>query len=393
MKLEENFAHWIKTAAAIGNISADKYENRIAAVGDLTDDIGKKEALDLLRIYCGLTPNHENASSSFAAFFKERDPSFDTRDAAFVFQVLSAISLIQVLNKTSSDVADAVGLAHLTYTFGGKKKVLPDESVSADLDTAARNYLHEESSRMRGIGVFNEIKVTDNSDGETNKLNLKDLKTAADQNTTLTATLGHTLFTSVDKAVTSIAKEQAALINSVNEELKDLRRALRVNAEETNIFWWLNSEWSRDMEKPYSEFNSSEACLLAGKELADITVFIPGHNSTLGFLSRILKLTRSQASGDGQRKTQQTLSSITIKEAVNNAPEEWNKDWLATGEVKSVLDFCPLHFALLKRIELGKDEWNKLFDRQVGIKTSTAFRPYELSYQFFQERMVVQATA
>lgn len=391
MEITDNFAHWIKAAAGIGNISADKYESRVSAILALTEKISTNEALDLLRLYCGITPKDNNALSTFTSHFKDQDPSFDTRDTPFVFRVLSAISLIQILNY-SSDSADAVALALLTYTFNGNKKVLPEESVSADLETAARNYLSGESSQMRSIHKFEEITVTNKAtDKVPGNLNLKELKTASELGPALT--IVHTLFSAVDTVITNSGKEQITLVKAINEELQALHRSLQVNAEETNIFWWLASEWSRDLGKPYIELSPSQACLLAGKELADLNVFIPGHNSAKGFLSRILKFTTAQSSSGLKQKAQDTKPSITIKEAVNDAPTDWSKALLGTEKVQMATDFCPLHFALSKCLELGNDEWGKQFERHTGIKVSTSFPAYEISHQFFLERMMIRAGA
>jgi hypothetical protein len=393
MELKDNFAHWFKTAAGVGKTPAEKYEERIKAIETLTAEIEVKDALDLLRLYCNLTPKDSNALSIFSKHFQEHDPSFDTRDTPFVFQVLSAISLIHLLSGESNYAADAVGLALLSYTFNGHKKILPKESVSADLEVAAHNYLSRESSQLRNVGNFKLVRTSNTDSGKSNKLDLKELKAPADQAGDLAVKTAHTLFSSVNAAIVSAENNQAALVDSINEELKEIHRALQVNSEETNIFWWLASEWSRDFPTPYVELDSSQACLLAGKELADLTVFIPGHNSAIGFLSRIIKLTKEQSNQKTNQKEQNATSNLTIKDAINGIPEEWYKAWVGMDTVQAVIDFCPLHFALSKRLELGNEGWVKLFERQLGIKTSASFRPYEVSHQFYQERLLARASA
>jgi hypothetical protein len=391
MELQDNFAHWFKTATGIGSLSSEKYKDRISAIVTLTKDIEIDAALDLLRVYCGLTSKDSSTLPNFTKHFQDTDPWFDTRDTPFVFQVLSAISLIQILNGGSSYAADAVSLALLSHTFNGKKKILAQESVSADLETTARNYLNEESLIQRRVDKFDPIKIAASSKGA--KLNLKNLKAPAEQTTPMAAGAAHATFTSIFEAVIASDDERATLIKSINASFEEVHKALQVNSEETNIFWWLVSEWSRDLHSPYKDLSTSEACIVAGKELADLTVFIPGHNSAMGFLSRILKLTKDQTDVGAKQKVQNTKAEFSIKEVINDTPEKWNKEWLDNEQVKGVIDFCPLHFALSKRIELGAEGWDKLFASQIGIKPATALKPYEMSYQFYQERLLVRASA
>src|SRR5690606_8992949 len=50
--------------------------------------------------------------------------------------------------------------------------------------------------------------------------------------------------------------------------------------EEVNILWWLFAEFSNDVNKKFSEISAKGACLIAAKELSDLTngiIFPPSY--------------------------------------------------------------------------------------------------------------------
>lgn len=393
MNIKDHFAHWIKTAAEVGKVAAEKYESRIDAILALTDELDIPQTLDLLRIYCELPMPNESGLSNFAQYFQDQDPSFDKRDVPFIFQVLAGISLVQILNSTDSPEADVVSLALSTKTFQWNRKFLSTESITVDLETSAQKYLFEESERTRQPKKATEFTVPDN---EITKLDLAVLKAQVTKGVAneISATMAQGLFDAVNQAFETAESKFSSLVESINEALRDSRQALAINTEETNILWWLAGEWSLDLKRPYKELSTTEACLIVGKELAELTKFQPGHNSAKGFLQRILKLTKLQDTDSTRKEATGTVKgTVAIKEAVDSIPGDWNLEWLTVNKVQEILDFCPLHFALLKRKEMGDGEWYKLFERQVGIEPSDSFSFTDLSYQFYQERLLVRAVS
>ncbi|MDQ3816397.1 MAG: hypothetical protein M3362_01750 [Acidobacteriota bacterium] len=389
MSIQDFFAHWIKTAAEVGKVSADKYDGRISTINQITEDIGEADALNLVRIYCNLIPANGDILQDFARQFQGNDPAFDIHDKPFIFQILAAISLIQVLNKANSRSADAVGLALSTKTLQWTHKTLPDEAVSVDLETAAKKYLHEKSNRMRQVSAPTPISF---SEKKINGANISDLKTAAEQSPTVgvTTTAMHTYLSSLNKAISSVDTRFSELVKPINAALESLYNTVKVNTEESNIYWWLAGAWSRDLEQPFEKLTAVEACLLLGKELSDLTEFQPGHNSAKGFLHRMFKFTKGRNPSATKEDTYKVnKGTVSIREVINSVPTNWETDWVNDSQAQTVIDFCPLHYALQKRRGAGDSIWHKLFEQQTGIKSTSVYSLLDLSYQFYQERLLI----
>lgn len=378
MELKEYFAHWFKSAAQLGKVPADKYDSRISAILQIADGLDQAKALEIARLYFGLPARDSNAVSDFKQNFVEQDASFDPHDSEFLFQVLAAITLIQLLNRTGNSVSDAVGLAISTRTLQYQKRILPSESVSADLTVMAENYLKEEARRVRAVAPITKIVVPDKKLTEPG---LKDLKTQVDQSPSgaLALNVAHPLFAALQKNVSTLDSRSIEVIQKTNDALEAFRSALQASGEETNIVWWLVAGWSSDLDQPYSELTAAQTCLLAAKEVADLTLLQPGPPSAKAFLHRTLKNAQ-----DGPPKRE-----FSIKEIVRSVPQNWSLDFANALKDSGIVDFCPLHFALLINQEAPDGSWGRRFEKHTGTKASTTFPLVELSYQFYRERILV----
>ena len=375
MDIKEYFAHWFKNAAEIGKTPADGYEDRINAIMSLTEDIDPCEALNLVRIFCEVPNSGDGAIREFATHFKDID-GFDIHDEPFVFQILSAISLIQVLNTESATSADAVAVALATRTFQWHSTPLVAESVSGDLKSMACRYLAEESRRMRQTGKLSNLEVPT----QAIEINLTELKSQVEQSATspLTVSNAQSLLTSVNKSIQTLESRVSSLVQDADATFKQLHRSLKASREETNIVWWMVGGWSNDLNRPYTELTERQACLVAGKEIADLITLLPSSDSSKGFLHRILSATEQEGHN----------VPISIQEAVMSAPQNWDLSWLKSSSESELMDFCPLHFGLLQNRQIADGGWIGSFEDHTGMKPTAQFLPTEISYQFCQERLL-----
>jgi len=122
-------------------------------------------------------------------------------------------------------------------------------------------------------------------------------------------------------------------------------------------------------------------CLVVGKELADLTVIIPGPFSGVAFLDRML-----------HRAEHELRESSTIKEAVNASPRDWRDSWMSKNPIVGVEDLCPIHLAISKSLEFeGENNWLSAFEKAAQIEVGKPISPLKLAMQVYQENLFIQA--
>lgn len=74
-----------------------------------------------------------------------------------------------------------------------------------------------------------------------------------------------------------------------DEELwSDLVESVKILKEDSQILWWLNSEWSLTFDQPWKNFEKDKACLTIGKEVSSFVEKFPGPSAIKGVVNLIL---------------------------------------------------------------------------------------------------------
>jgi hypothetical protein len=158
--------------------------------------------------------------------------------------------------------------------------------------------------------------------------------------------------------------------------LPTLATQVRALQEQTEMLWWLNGEFSEELEKPYRKIESPVACLVGAKELADRTAFSPGPIAIPALLSKILG---KSVNFDGK---------MSVEDAVNSTPKDW-RIGLIEHLQKDLLQFLPIHHAILKSTETrGKKQWLAGFKGATKIDPAKSLDAFRLAAQFYNERLL-----
>src|SRR5437588_2251498 len=130
-----------------------------------------------------------------------------------------------------------------------------------------------------------------------------------------------------------------------------------------------------------SELPLPFATLVAGKELADLVKLIPGPLASRAFLDKMLRFVDPALN-----------TKISIKDAVNSAPEDWRRLLLEERDAEDVDDLCPIHLATRKSLESDRPaSWPGSFDKNTGLKSRTAIPPLDVAAQIYDERLLMSA--
>jgi hypothetical protein len=177
----------------------------------------------------------------------------------------------------------------------------------------------------------------------------------------------------------SLRDQVTQLAGIALDAIEKLSFRLRVQEEENDILWWLFSEVSRDLKRPFRDLERGAAALIAASELADLTAFTPGPSSAEAMLRRVLQV------GGGD--------ATMLSSAVDGLDRDWKrravKPFAALGGAVSL---CPVHLVAAKSAEAAKPEDLASLVRAVsGINLDEDVEGVALALQFYQERMFLRA--
>jgi GTPase-associated system-like protein len=152
-------------------------------------------------------------------------------------------------------------------------------------------------------------------------------------------------------------------------------------SEESNMLWWLISETSRDVNQRWSGMPLGMACVVAGKELADLTQIVPGPFAARAFLDRAIR------SGGNE-----VAASISIAKAVNDTAKTWRDSHFSKPLPTGLEGILPLTHAVVLSVQAADDKaWRPMFKAATGIAATATSNPDAVAYQFYLEQLAVRS--
>jgi hypothetical protein len=140
------------------------------------------------------------------------------------------------------------------------------------------------------------------------------------------------------------------------------------------MLWWLQTKVSRDLRVPFLELDERQATVVLPKELADLTVFLPGPAAILGMILASLEVTRTDSAG------------MSIAAAVNGTPRAWREKLSTEQNVLGLDDLCPVSFAIAKSLDTdGEADWLPVYRKRCDVKIEQNVARTELAIQVYTE--------
>lgn len=363
--MHTNFADWYRVAS----IDPEKIPLalRWKGVQAFANDVDRETALDVVRILFNKQPKNNSFGEVLRKPFKNIDDAFPMRGNDLEMEVLSCAIITHLLESAKNEIADVLALAVICADFQGFRK-RPILSEVIDLSDA---FLYSRSNKLRT--KLRPPKVTASTSTLTDLISeVKDATPA-----TIPASI-----TTITPVLEEIQRLTGILVRSTNTALGELSKQLRLQQEESNILWWLFAEHSRDRKVRMSELGHPAASIIAGKELADLTLTMPGPVAAEAFLDRMLQpLTKSRKS-----------SKTSIREAIA-APklEDWKVQELKNINLTNIDDLCTVHYALQQSIEVDDAGWVSAFENRSGITADTIISLLGLAMQVYREGLLIKA--
>lgn len=352
IQMHKQFADWYRTAG----IEPDSAVLPKRWKGAIEMGVSGFEAVELIRLLFDLGEPPKKFIDAFRSSLQKADPAVPMQGNDNEIRVLAGAALVDTIERAKTPIADFAALAVVAAAVQNLRP-LP---LIPEIPEIATHYL---STRTADRELEEE-------DDATARFDPKLIETL----TTVSAA-GN---------LSNMAEPLQQLgghVERLDDALARLRRRIDLQSEETNMLWWLFGGHSRDLRQQFSLLSLPAACVIAGKELADMTVAIPGPSAASAFLDRAL------------RSVKQTLpESLLLKDAINELPEQWRKQFVETTRIESLEDVVPLINGI--KISLtapANDEWLPAFKHASGMTADATIAPSALAYQIYMEVLVCRA--
>lgn len=323
----------------------------------------KYELINLIPVFFGNLSGNKNLEK-FREAIQFVDPAFQMRGNDEELKVLSGATLANFIETNRSDESSFLSIALCCYDLVG----LRGNASLRDVVDAARKNTTDKAIEVRKVKDVSQLKTPLNINTE-----ITNIKASTEASNFPQA------LPSIETSLTKINASYKQLTKYIEDTFVSQKENLQLQREESNILWWLFGGYSKDLNMPFSKIEPSVVPLLAGKELGDLTIKIPGPIGAEAFLDKILKDLAIKCP-----------SEINLKKAVNNTSREWREKLIPAG-FEEIEDFCPVHLAIVKSLETdGADDWIPSYQKKCALNVTTPISSIALAYQVYLERLLVR---
>lgn len=378
--MHELFADWYRKINP--NPTEEKLKKRWKSVEVLLRETSIPFWLELTRVYLGLDFQPSTREKLVAAL-KEHDATFPKRNNEFELQVLSGAAIASLVSR-SDDGSLVPALAVLIAACHGEGGVGP----LSDVFDLCREHIVEVGfeARARLDAVNVDIKRISNRRTKLPTpgiVSLDKLKNQNDWGTT------NSNFEKVEGAFKKIGGGFNSLLSALNTSIDEIRESIRellddrqrieVISEENQVLWWLYSEASRDLSLPLTKLGPG-ACLIVGKELAELASILPGPPTSRAFLNRALL--------NSSIKPSEKLPLVGV---VESTPRDWREAWVGKYDLSRVRDFAVVAFATSSSVSTAQgDDWIKAFTHNSVVEKSVELSALNWAEQTYYETLLLR---
>lgn len=312
----------------------------------------------LVKLYYGI-PADEETRNSFADFFSTEDPSFSVRNAQELALLAGATLVALAENPSYFDFAELLSLA-VSFSLTPASTVGILEHIRTQFD-ADRIELREKAKSV-SIKPFPAKQIT-----ELEKMN-------AEGNA------------EESKQITEIIKILKVFQTSYFDfrmQVQQLDAATSIYKEDSQLLWWILSEWSEMLHCSLYTVKVKTACLILGWEGAGMVENFPGPYAMEGVLQKQLRTCE-----DGTGK----VISFTLSEIIANTASELRADVIKEYQNTSLANMLPLCSAIIRSDNTESvDEWYPKYCKELlgGIDVPPKTF-WDYAWQIYLERLVLR---
>jgi hypothetical protein len=357
--MNESFGDWYRLAELEPN--DDLLRRRWSGVTSFAANCSPEDTLSLVGIFCSLA-HDQDSESRFRQAFLGTDAAFQMRGNDVELSCLAGATIAEILASPAAATADLAALAVVCSDFRGLRR----RARLVEIVNSAESYLVTRSRRLR------ENRTGPSAPG----LNVDE------RLATLQSALPGNDLQAVGPPLIETLKSIVQAVKSLEDVVQALARERDLRIEESDILWWLQGEYSRDLDQPLALAPWPAVPIHVGKELSDIIRVLPGPYPMRAFLSKALL----SATKSAKAKKTVHLSDAVVGFDQTKCP--------MTELHRELEPHCPVLLAIAKRRDMSSpDQWLSAFDSITGVPAHTEISPLDLAMQTCRERLLQRAAS
>lgn len=364
MNMNRNLHEWYLDVEII--LQDGQLEKRLSGIEKCVETIEKEKDHDnaiawivaLVQLYYGIPPVEE-IKNAFADLFSAEDTSFSVRNVQELALLAGAALASLAENSNYCELAE---LLSLVVSFGrvpvSALGILEHIRTQFDAD---RINLRE---KMESVSVksFPTKQLTD-----LEKMNTEGKTDASAQITEMIRFL----------------KAFQAPYSDLKSQMQQFNDALSIYKEESQLLWWILSEWCETLHCSLHTVDVKTACLVLGWESAGMVDNFPGPYAMEGIIQKQL---RTCTGGTGE------ATSFALNDIIANAAAELRTNVIKACHDTSLANILPLCSALVRSNNTeNESEWYPKYCREFLGGTDTPPRAlWEYAWQIYLERLLLR---
>ena len=269
-------------------------------------------------------------------------------------------AVLRLIIDERGQLAALASLALACGSFGPRGVTLSEHE---HLDSAER-YLLEHAKKIRECVAPSVVKVP----------NLT--------KTRISELFPQTAFANIQalqEPLVSTLTEIGSGVSNALKAIEALSHTVKVREEELNILWWLQTGFSRHLQKTFVETGYETGALIFPVELAELTSFVPGPESATAVLVHALQVAGVPSSS----------ATITLAKAINATPREWREKLHTELDLTSVDLLCPVLLGVQKSLETdGADEWLPVYKKACDVPIDKPYSVLGIAVQTYREQLL-----
>lgn len=327
------------------------------------NELSSCDVLDLIRLFCRRSIDVE-FRQNFVNHFYEKDSAFPKKND-LELSVLAGVTLVYIIN--NYDGLDNLALLGLVSASFNKRKIaVPDilGEVKAEFDkrrVAIRNVAQKSTAIKSNIPQSKKLlDIFKATKGDVNAWNAQEFSGA------------------FSVYLTNLNK----LLIEATEFIHQNVLEQKIYKEDSQVLWWMIGEWSRDLQKPFKQFKVPEACIVIGKELADIVEILPGPYASKAVLYKVLSVF-----------CEDEIKEVTLSTAINQLDKDWRQQVVSKYSTEKTKEITPILTAVTESLKVEKaTEWKPAYQKLTNFDAShIKMSALELAYQMYLECLVVKS--
>lgn len=324
-------------------------ERRIASVEEYAEDISVDEIVDLVKLYYGL-PVEDEAKNKVVSKFSKNDSSFSARYLEEL-ALLSGAVLVEIAENNSNYDSLAEQLSLTT-------KFCREPASSEAIIKAIQEQFDEDRIALRESDLPKANLTTNTA--------VSKFKDHIEKNKWDSAAPSE-LMTVLNKFQNDIA--------SLQKSLTSLKETQSVYREDSQLLWWMTSEWSNTLGCRVKTIDKAEGCLMVGYEAASFIANDPGPYAIEGVLNKMI----GACKGKNEK--------IPFPELIMKTNQSFKEKIVQEMKQSPLLGHLPLCNAIICSNNTEKiEEWYPKFKRDyVTLKTDICLLPCEYAWQMYLE--------